>query len=209
MRTPGQTVEDDESRLPSPWSYAVCYGLYVAILALCFYSFWVWRSTAEVVVSYVYRKSDALDAVYMMATVAIGLILFVLAVGSEPYLRGGVEQRRAYARRRGDGRPGRGPLRRLAERFSRLALPLIGGIFVALFLQEWALSGAIDANALPPAATGAPGSAAARGTPGGGGRVLPAPSTQERGGPAPSAWIAVAALAVGGTVLLAVWKRPS
>jgi hypothetical protein len=208
MRTPGQAVEDDESRLPSAWSYAVCYGLYVAILALCFVSFWVWRGTAEVVVGYVYRKTDALNAIYLTAIVAIGLILFVLAVGSEPYLRGGVEQRRAYDRRRGGDQSGRGPLRRLAERFSRLALPLVGGIFVAFFLQEWALSGAIDANNRPPAATGASGSARAGGTPGDG-RVLPAPSTQERGGPAPSAWIAVAALAVGGTVLLAVWKRPS
>jgi hypothetical protein len=138
----------------------------------------------------------------------IGLILFVLAVGSEPYLRGGVEQRRAYARRRGGSQQRQGPLRRLVERFSRLALPLVGGILVAFVLQEWALSGAIDANARPPAPAGAAGPAGVGATPGGGGRVLPAPSTQERGGPAPSAWIAVAALAVGGTVLLAVWRRP-
>ena len=69
---------------------------------------WTWRSTAEVVVAYVFRKADGLDAAYLVLILGIGLTVFGLALVAEPYLRAALERPRRAALRRPDG-----PLRRL------------------------------------------------------------------------------------------------
>lgn len=196
-----RAVEDGAGDPPPPWSYAVCYGLYALILAGCYVSFWSWRSTAEVVVSYLFRDADALDstlnAVYLVATLAIGLVLFGLAVGSEPYLRAGLERPRARERRRG-----RGPLGRLGTRFARVALPLAGAMFLAVWLQDWGLTGAVAEASRP-----RPGLTARTSQVGGAGGVTPPPTTQDRGTSAVGPWIAGAMLAIAGTVVLAATRR--
>jgi hypothetical protein len=201
-----RVVGEGRDQLPPSWSYAACYGLYGVILVLCYVSFWTWRSTAEVVVGHVYRKADALNAVYLTWTLIAGLILFVLAVGSEPYLRRGLESPRMVERRRR-------PLQRLAERFAHVVVPLAGAMFFALSLQEWALTQAAATAAAPrPAvsaraggASGANGTATAA-TPSGEAVV---PSAHERGAGAAGGWIVGAALAVGGTILLTATRRQS
>jgi hypothetical protein len=205
-----RTGDGSEQRLTG-WSYLACYGFYVLILGLCFVGFWMWRGTAEVVSGTVYRKADAQDAVYLVSTTLVGLVLFMLAIFGEPYLRDGLEHPHPLDRRRA-------PLRRVAERFARLALPLVGSLFLALVIQEWALShaaanafgppsrppaGAVRPAASPGAGTASAGAGAAAGPP------APAPGTQDRGLQGPGPWVAGAALAITGTVILAATKRPS
>lgn len=192
-----QRVGDGAGRPPPTWGYALCYGLYLAVLALCYVSFWVWRATAEVVVGFVFRRTDALDAIYLGATLLMGLVLFALAVGSEPYLRSALERGTVPERRRGYG-----PLRRVAGRFTRLVFPLAGATLLALALQDWALHGAVAASPRPrpPAGAQATWTAPVDGVP-------PAASLQDRGAGAVLPWVAGGALAVAGTVLLAALRR--
>jgi hypothetical protein len=195
-------LAQDAPAPPAGWAYALLYGLYALILVLCYFSFWTWRSTAEVVVGYVFRKSDGLDAVYLASILAGGLLLFGLAVGAEPYLRRGLEHPRRGARLRPDG-----PLRRLILRFMRVTGLLVGAIVVALLMQEWALTGAATAPPPAPWSGHPPGAATAAALAAHQGPAVPAANTQERGVPAAGLWLGVACLVVGITVLLAGARR--
>jgi hypothetical protein len=111
----------------------VCYILYGGVLALCFASFWVWRSTVEVLASYYYGKHDWFAVIYLVAVLVVGLALFAGAVASESYLRRAIELPPVQARQA----PGRGPMKRLVRRFARVVGWLLAALVVAVALQEW------------------------------------------------------------------------
>jgi hypothetical protein len=115
---------------PSRWTYALCYALYLVVLGLCYESFWTWRSTVEVVVGYFYRKHEAFQFIYLTGTLLIGLVLFIVIVGSESYLRHGIEEP-ALAERQ------RSATWRVLRRFLRVTGWLLGTLLVAFALQEW------------------------------------------------------------------------
>jgi len=120
---------------PKYWHYALCYLLYAAILALCYYAFWTWRATIEVLAGYYYRTDStrvAFQATYLVIILLVGIALFVLAMASESYLRrsfgpGGI---RGWALH---------PVRRVLVRFAQIAVPMIVSLVVALGLQAWTL----------------------------------------------------------------------
>jgi hypothetical protein len=192
----------EEEAPPAVWAYALLYALYVLILVLCYVSFWTWRSTAEVVVGYVFRTSDGVDAVYLALVLGIGLLLFGLALMAEPYLRRALDRpRRGAARRAG------GPLRRLTRRFVQVTGLLVGAIVAGLLLQDWALTGAVTAPTPTPWSGYPPGAATAAAFASGQRPAAPAASTQERGAPTAGLWLGVTCLVVGVTVLLAAARR--
>lgn len=114
--------EERRLRGPGVWSYLVCYGLYAVFLALCYQSFWIWRSTVEVLLSYLVRRSPAFASIYLGVTLLISLALFVAAIAGEAYLRNGLSAD--------------GALPVLLRRFARLSWPLLVGIGLAMALQE-------------------------------------------------------------------------
>ena len=122
-------IHETRSNRPSFWDYALCYSLYFLVLGAAFEAFWVWRSTIEVVVGFLYRKSDARESAYMLGTLFAGLMLFVAVLAGEDYLR------RALARRYGeiDGYHG---VRRLFMRFARLLVSLVATLAIAVAAQE-------------------------------------------------------------------------
>jgi hypothetical protein len=187
---------------PAGWVYALLYGLYALILVLCYVTFWTWRSTAEVVVGYVFRKADGLDAAYLALILGIGLVLFGLALVAEPYLRAALERPRRAALRRPDG-----PLRRLTRRFVRVTGLLVGAIAVGLLMQDWALTAVATAPTPTPWAGYPAGAATAAAYAARRGPAVPAASTQERGVPAAGLWLGTACLVVGITALLAAARR--
>ena len=115
---------------PSRWAYALCYALYAVVLLLCYQSFWVWRTTVEVVVGYLYRKHEWFQFIYLVLTLLVGLVFFMIVAVSESYLRHGIEAPARAALR------DHGPLRRLVVRFGRVAGGLVVGLLVAAVLQE-------------------------------------------------------------------------
>jgi hypothetical protein len=117
-------------RSPSRWAYALCYALYAVVLLLCYQSFWIWRTTVEVVVGYLYRKHEWFQFIYLVLTLLTGLVFFMIVAVSEPYLRHAIEVPARAAAAQG------GPLRRLAVRFGRVAGGLVLGLLIAAVLQE-------------------------------------------------------------------------
>jgi hypothetical protein len=114
-------AEPGRLRHPTIWHYAACYALYAVVLALCYGAFWTWRSAIEVVLSFLLRHSTAFGLLYLSATLLVGLALFAVAMAGEGYLRSSIR---------------RGSLRRLGNRFARLAVPLAIAMGVAIVLQE-------------------------------------------------------------------------
>ena len=120
---------------PKPWHYALCYLLYAVVLVLCYYAFWTWRATVEVLASYHYRTErtrEAFQATYLVIILLVGIAVFILAVASESYLRrsfgpGGI---RGWALH---------PVRRVVVRFAQIAVPVVVSLVVAFGLQEWTL----------------------------------------------------------------------
>jgi hypothetical protein len=188
---------------PAGWIYVLLYGLYALILVLCYVTFWTWRSTAEVVIGYLLRRSDGLDAAYLGAILGIGLFLFALALITEPYLRAALERPRRAALRRALA----GPVRRLIRRFVQVTGLLVGAIVVGLLLQDWALTAALTAPTPTPWAGYPPGSASAAAYAARQGPAVPAASAQDRGVPTAGLWLGVSGLVVGITVLLAAARR--
>jgi hypothetical protein len=129
----GQTEQTGQP--PRAWHYALCYTLYAALLVLCYYAFWTWRATIEVLAAYYYRTEhtrEAFQATYLVIILLAGIVLFVLAVVGESYMRGsfGSGGIRGWALH---------PVRRVLVRFAQLATPLVVSLIVALALQEWTL----------------------------------------------------------------------
>lgn len=108
-------------RHPAAWNYLVCYGLWSTVLVVCYYSFWIWRGTAEVVAGYLLRRHPAFSSLYLLITLLAGVVIFAVLVASEGYLRNGIAR-------------GPGPLGILPGRFLRIALilALIAGSGIAI-----------------------------------------------------------------------------
>jgi hypothetical protein len=194
-------AEAHEGRVPGPpglWDYAVCYGLYAVLLALCYLCFWTWRTTVEVVAGYLLRRHDAFEAAYLTSILLIALLLFVLIVAGEAYLRRGMEAQRAGARHRVGRR------RRLLERFAVLAAPLVVALVVAWPLQEFTFQQALAGSGQPGGAAGGSGGAAVTAS---GERPLPA-DTQGRLAPALGPLV-LAGVAVAGVVVILMFRRPA
>lgn len=119
------------SRWLSVLTYALCYALYAVVLFLCYQSFWIWRSTAEVVAGHFHRKGEWFQFLYLSMTLVVGIIMFAVIVGSEGYLRHSIDQP-SFA-----DRIKHGPVNRLVRRFLRIAVPLVLGLLIAVALQEW------------------------------------------------------------------------
>ena len=111
--------------------YVLCYALFAVIVGLAYQSFWVWRTTVEVVVGYFYRKNEWFQFLYLSATLLIGILVFAVIAGSESYLRMSIEQASLVERMR------HGPAGRIFRRFLRGAVPMLLGLLVAAALQEW------------------------------------------------------------------------
>lgn len=100
---------------PRAADYAACYGLYVLVLLLAYALFTIWRQAALVLTGLVVQ-GPANGVVDGTIVVLIGLLIFVLVIAGEPYLRGGLH--------RGD----------LVRRFARLAAPEVVLILIGLAL---------------------------------------------------------------------------
>lgn len=113
-------MDPHESPLDQPAIrvYLACYALYAIVLVLCYYTFWIWRSTMEALVHLMLPRSETFSFWYLLATILIGFVLFGVAIGSESYLREGVQ------------------LHRLRNRFTRVAGQIVVAILVAFALQE-------------------------------------------------------------------------
>ncbi len=103
-------------------AYLVCYGLYVVLIGLSVAAIFIWRPTVIVLIRALMGRTYADTTFFYLCMLALGFALFVMVMGAEAYLRGGI--------RRGQ----------LLRRFWRLAIPL--GIFIALapLLLVWANS---------------------------------------------------------------------
>jgi hypothetical protein len=112
--------------------YALCYGLWIVVLALAFWAFWAWRTTIEMLVDFYFRESDAFAAIYTASTLIAGLLLLIAIMASEAYLRGSLD--RPY----GETEPYFG-LRRLRQRFGRILVPLLLTTVLAFGVQQWAV----------------------------------------------------------------------
>lgn len=107
-----------DRRPPTGRAYLACYGLFVVLLLLCYGLFLVWRETVFMAMVAIGGTGNATSALYGLIVVFIGLGLFVVAMAGEPYLRKGVV------------------LRRLGDRFLKLAGPLAGIIVLGLAIQQ-------------------------------------------------------------------------
>ncbi len=116
-------IEPEPLRRTSLWCYGLCYALYGAVLALCYEVFWLWRSTIDVLLSYLLGRNQWREFYYMVASLLIGIVLFGVAIGAESYLRNGLAT-------------GRRPLSALLRRFLHVGALLVGAIVVAAVLQE-------------------------------------------------------------------------
>jgi hypothetical protein len=88
--------------------YIACYSAVIASAVAGFYSFWLWRQTAEIIAAAAIDRYS-FGAAYLFATLLIGLALFALVMAGEGYLRDGVWL-------------GRAPLGAVPGRVVRLAL---------------------------------------------------------------------------------------
>jgi hypothetical protein len=111
--------------------YVLCYALFAVIVALGYQSFWIWRTTVEVVVGYFYRKNEWFQFFYLCGTLLIGLLVFVVIAGAEGYLRQALDHANLADRMK------HGPARRVIGRFARVAVPMLVSLLVAAALQEW------------------------------------------------------------------------
>jgi len=103
-------------------AYLVCYALYVLLIGLSVAAIFIWRPTIIVLIRALFGRSYAETTVFYLCMLALGFGLFVMVMGAEPYLRGGIRRRQ------------------VVRRFWRLAIPL--GILIALapLLLVWANS---------------------------------------------------------------------
>jgi hypothetical protein len=99
---------------PRRADYVVCYALLVVLIALCYATFQVWRITLQLWFISMFGQSYGDQLLYSLLILLIGIVLFVLVIAGEPYLRGGVRRREVL------------------PRFLRLAVPV--GIAVAIGL---------------------------------------------------------------------------
>jgi hypothetical protein len=102
--------------------YAVCYVLWLVIVAISVAALFVFRETVVPLLSLIVGPTPWAQAIILLGTLIAGMVLAIGALGSEPYLRHGVE---------------RGQLMR---NFTQLALPLVLVCGVGLLIQWLASS---------------------------------------------------------------------
>lgn len=113
---------NDASRRQRAQAYLLCYGLYLLLLALAVLALFIWRSTILALIGALMGRGAANSLIYFGSLTLMGFLLFLLIIGGEPYLRGGVEQRQ------------------LLRRFIRLAVPLVVAIVLAVLLRGLAVA---------------------------------------------------------------------
>jgi hypothetical protein len=115
---------------PTPLHWALYGALYLATLVACFQGFWLWRSTLDRVLGVLFWRHDWFETVYLTCMCAVGLVLFCLVVGAEPYLRGVLVT--SYY-------PQGSYLVRLVLRFLVVAVLVAIVVGPAAGIQEWAI----------------------------------------------------------------------
>src|SRR5690349_20394527 len=104
-------------RQPSAKDYLLCYALWVVLFVLGLTAFVAWREAIIALIQLVNPQSFANTAIQEVLLIFVVIGVFAVLVGSEPYLRGGVERGR------------------LMPRFMRIATPLAVAIVLALILR--------------------------------------------------------------------------
>ncbi len=103
-------------------AYVVCYGLFLLLLALSILAFFAWRAAILALIGAFAGRSAANSLLYVGPMTLIGLVLFLIIMAAETYLRTGVERRQ------------------LRRRFVRFVTPLIIVVLLAVLLRIWAIS---------------------------------------------------------------------
>jgi multisubunit Na+/H+ antiporter MnhB subunit len=93
--------------------------LYALLLVCSIVALLIWRVTILLMIITLIGSSPANGSIYAVSLIAIGIGLFMLVIGAEPYLRNGVK---------------RGQLMR---RFVRVALPVVAVGMLGLLLGSW------------------------------------------------------------------------
>lgn len=107
--------------------YLVCYALYALLLVLIYFEFWGWQHAIGLASVLLLGRNATADLVYQGLTVLTGLVLFLIAIAAESYLRSGVRERR------------------LVSRAIRLSVPLAFALAIAGVLSG-AISGLIPVD---------------------------------------------------------------
>lgn len=106
-------------RSPTRLDYVACYSLYALLLVGSIITLLIWRVTILLMIGTWIGLSPANGSIYAFSMIVIGLGLFMLVIGAEPYLRNGVK--------RGQ----------LMHRFVRVALPVIIASMLGVLLTSW------------------------------------------------------------------------
>lgn len=79
-------------RDPGTRMYAVCYVLWLVIVAISVAALFVFRETAVPLLSLIVGPTPWAQAIILLGTMVSGIVLVVVALGAEPFLRYGVER---------------------------------------------------------------------------------------------------------------------
>lgn len=112
------TSRTGQRRRARPAAYVACYAFYAVLLVLCYIVFLIWKEVATLLLSAVSHNNFSNTAFYGLVVVLLGLVLFIVALGAEPYMRNGVARQK------------------LLPRFATIAGWLVGAIALGLALQE-------------------------------------------------------------------------
>ncbi len=102
-------------------AYIACYGLLLLLFVLSILVFFVWRAAVITMIAAFIGTSAANSLLYLGPMTLLGIVLFLVVMAAEAYLRTGVERRQ------------------LRRRFTRFAVPLVIAAVVALLLQTLAV----------------------------------------------------------------------
>jgi hypothetical protein len=84
------------ARATSPWlvlaRYTACYGLYVVVLVLSVAAFFVWPGALKALLALLDLQWGLNRLIYLTTLTLLTLLLFIVVMGAEPYLRHGVER---------------------------------------------------------------------------------------------------------------------
>jgi hypothetical protein len=113
----------------SPWqrwlAYTECYALYALLIAGSVAVFLIWRLAIPAMVVATLGSTNADQFIHDVAVVIVGLLLFVLLMFGEPYLRTSI------------------PRHQLLRHFATLALPLALAGLIGWGLLRIALAAAV------------------------------------------------------------------
>lgn len=112
------TSRTGQRRRARPTAYVACYAFYAVVLVLCYVVFLIWKEVATLLLSAVSHNNFSNTAFYGLVVVLLGMVLFIVAMGAEPYMRNGVAKQR------------------LLPRFATIAGWLVGAIALGLAVQE-------------------------------------------------------------------------